>query len=149
MVNAFPSLVRQLGLDLANQNILKTSVTSAGIKIPLPIDSCLVSKKRADVVSQNCPDLNQVHQTGNTFIDFCCLLVLSRSLRHHADSYRVGKWGGGGGAGAKTPSVPLSFCKQLLPLPKPLLLSSRPHSSPRPPIKILVVDKTLLGRCLV
>ena len=76
MVNAFPSLVRQLGLDLANRNILWTSVTSAGIKTPLPIDSCcsisLVSKERADLVSQNCPDLNQVHQTGNTFIGFCC-----------------------------------------------------------------------------
>ena len=61
MVNAFPSSVYQLGLDLANQNILWTSVTSAGIKIPLPIDSCcsisLVGKKHADPVSQNCPDL--------------------------------------------------------------------------------------------
>ena len=61
MVNAFPSLVPQSGLDLANRNILWTSVTSAGIKIPLPIGLCcsisLVSKKRADLVSQNCPDL--------------------------------------------------------------------------------------------
>ena len=61
MVNPFPSSVHQLGLDLANQNILWTSVTSAGIKIPLRIDSCcsisLVSKKHADLVSQNCPDL--------------------------------------------------------------------------------------------
>ena len=63
MVNAFPSSVHQSGLDLANRNILWTSVTSAGIKIPLPIDSCcsisLVSKKHDDLklVSQNCPDL--------------------------------------------------------------------------------------------
>ena len=61
MVNAFPSSVHQSGLDLANRNILWRSVTSAGIKIPLPIDSCcsisLVSKKHADLVSQNCPDL--------------------------------------------------------------------------------------------
>ena len=59
MVNAFPSSVHQSGLDLANR--LCTSVTSAGIKIPLPIDSCcsisLVSKKHADLVSQNCPEL--------------------------------------------------------------------------------------------
>ena len=61
MVNALPSSVHQSGLDLANRNILWTPVTSAGIKIPLPIDSCrsisLVSKKHADLVSQNCPDL--------------------------------------------------------------------------------------------
>ena len=35
MVNAFPSSVHQSGLDLANRNILWTSVTSAGIKILL------------------------------------------------------------------------------------------------------------------
>ena len=61
MVNALPSSVHQSGLDLANQNILWTPVTSTGIKSPLPIDSCcsisLVSKKHADLVSQNCPDL--------------------------------------------------------------------------------------------
>ena len=61
MVNAFPSSVHQSGLDLANRNILWTAVTSAGIKIPLLIDSCcsisLVSKKHADLISQNCPDL--------------------------------------------------------------------------------------------
>ena len=61
MVNALPSSVQQSGLDLANQNILWTPVASAGIKIPLPIDSCcsisLVSKKHADLVSQNCLDL--------------------------------------------------------------------------------------------
>ena len=37
MVNAFPSSVHQTGLDLANRNILWSSITSAGI--PLPIDS--------------------------------------------------------------------------------------------------------------
>ena len=61
MVNAFPSSVYQSGLDLANRNILWTSVISAGVKIPLPINSCcsisLVSKEHADLVSQNCPDL--------------------------------------------------------------------------------------------
>ena len=65
MVNAFPSSVHQSGLDLANRNILWTSAASAGIKIPLPfpfpIDLCcsisLVSKKHADLVSQNCLDL--------------------------------------------------------------------------------------------
>ena len=60
-VNALPSSVQQSGLDLANQNILWTPVTSAGVKIPLPIDSCcsisLVSKKHVDLISQNCPDL--------------------------------------------------------------------------------------------
>ena len=125
MVNAFPSSVHQSGLDLANRNILWTSVTSAGIKIPLPIYSycsiSLVSKKHADLVSQNCPDLNWQHL--------------------YRYSYRVGKWGAGGGgrgaggAGAITRSVPLSFYKQLLPLPKPLLLLPPPEPSPRPPNK--------------
>ena len=59
MVNPLPSSINQSGLDLANRNILWASVTSAGI--PLPIDSCcsisLVSKKDADLVSQNCSDL--------------------------------------------------------------------------------------------
>ena len=61
IVNALPSSVRQSGLDLANRNILWTPVTYAGIKISLPINSCcsinLISKKPADLVSQNCPDL--------------------------------------------------------------------------------------------
>ena len=61
MVNALPSSVQQSGSDLANRNILLTPVTSTGIKISLPIDSCcsisLVSKKHVDLVSQNCPDL--------------------------------------------------------------------------------------------
>ena len=57
--------------------------------------------------------------------------------------------GGGGGAGAITRSVLLPFYKRLLPLPKPLLLLPPPDPSPRPPIKILIVDKTLLGRCFV
>ena len=34
-----------------------------------------------------------------------------------------------------TPSVPLSFYAQLLPLPKPLLLLPTPHPSPLPPNK--------------
>ena len=59
MVNAFPSSVHQSGLDLANRNILWTSVTFAGIKIPLPIDSCcsisLVSKKHADLLAKTAP----------------------------------------------------------------------------------------------
>ena len=39
------------------------------------------------------------------------------------------------GAGVMTPSVPLSFYAQLLPLPKPLLLLPAPHSLPPPPNK--------------
>ena len=39
------------------------------------------------------------------------------------------------GAGLMTPSVPLSFYAQLLPLSKPLLLLPTPHPSPLPPNK--------------
>ena len=133
MVNAFPSSVNQSGLDLANRNILWTSVTSTGIKIPLPIYSycsiSLISKKHADLVSQNCPDLNWQH--------LCRFLlpVLSRSFKLSALCRLLSCGNMGGGAGAITPSVPLSFYKQLLPLPKPLLLLPPPDPSPRPPNK--------------
>ena len=99
MVNAFPSSVHQSGLDLANRNILWTSLTSAGIKIPLPIYSyfsiSLVSKKHAGLVSQNCPDLNWQH------LYRFLLPVLSRSFRLSAwcTLLLCGKMGGGGGGG--------------------------------------------------
>ena len=154
MVNAFPSLVRQSGLDLPNRNILWTSVTSAGIKIPLPIDSCcsisLVSKKRADLVSQNCPDLKFTKLATPLSVSVARAESKPQASCRFLSCVKMGVGGGGGGAGAITPSVPLSFYKQLLPLPKPVLLLLPPHQSPRPPNKnFLVVDKTLLGRCFV
>ena len=100
MVNAFLSLVRQSGLDLANRNILWTSVTSAGIKIPLPIDSCcsfsLVSKKRADFVSQNCPDLKFTKLATPLSVS-----VASAESKPQASCrfLSYGKMGGGGGQG--------------------------------------------------
>ena len=49
-------------LDLANKNILWTPVTSAGVSLPLLLDSCcslsLVSKEHADLVLQKCPDMS-------------------------------------------------------------------------------------------
>ena len=61
MLNVLPSSVHQSGLGHANRNFLWTPVTSSGIKIHLPLDSCcsisLVSKTHADLVSQNCPNL--------------------------------------------------------------------------------------------
>ena len=141
MVNAFPSSVHQLGLDLANRNVLWTSVTSAGIKIPLPIDSCcsvsLVSKKHADLLSQNCPDLKFTKLATPLSVS-----VTSAESKLQAVGMKQIpiEWEHGGGAGAMTPSLPLSFYKQLLPLPKSLLLLPPSHPSPRPSNKILVVD---------
>ena len=47
--------------DLANRNILWTKVTSAGVSLPLPLDSCcsvsLVSQNHATLVSKYRPDL--------------------------------------------------------------------------------------------
>ena len=47
--------------DLANRNILWTKVTSAGVSLPLPLDSCcsvsLVSQNHATLVSKSRPDL--------------------------------------------------------------------------------------------
>ena len=48
-------------LNLANRHVLWAPVTSAGVKLPLPLDSCcslsLVSKTHAELVSQQCPNL--------------------------------------------------------------------------------------------
>ena len=47
--------------DLANRNILWTKITSAGVSLPIPLDSCcsvsLVSQNHADLVSRSRPDL--------------------------------------------------------------------------------------------
>ena len=132
MVNAFPSSVHQSGLDLANRNILWTSVKSIGIKIPLPIDSCcsisLVSKKHADLVSQNCPDLKIWYQTGNPL----SVSVASAESKFQAVGMMQIPIVWQNGAGGMTPSVPLSFYKQFLPLPKSRLLLPSPHPSPCP-----------------
>ena len=47
-------------LDLENRNILWCSVSSAGVALPLPLDTCcsvsLVSKQHADQILKSCPD---------------------------------------------------------------------------------------------
>ena len=124
MVNTFPSSVHQSGLDLANRNILWTSVTSAGIKISLPIDSCcsisLVSKKHADLVSQNCPDLKFTKLVTPLSVS----VVSAESKLQAVGMMQIPIVWENGGAGAMTPSVPLSH--------HPVL-----------PIKILVVETRL------
>ena len=93
------------------------SITSAGIKIPLPIDSCcsisLVSKKHADLVSQNCPDL----KFTNLATPLSVSVASAESKLQAVGMMQIPiMWeNGGGGSGAMTPSVPLSFYKQLLP----------------------------------
>ena len=132
MVNAFPSSVHQSGLDLANRNILWTSVTAIGIKIPLPIDSCcsisLVSKKHADLVSQNCLDLKFTKLATPLSVS-----VASAESKFQAVSMmQIPIVWENGGQGDDTICTPFLFYKQLLPLPKPLLLLPPPHPSPRP-----------------
>ena len=60
-ITAVPSHLEISDLDLANKNILWTRVTSAGIPLPLPIDSCcslsLVSKAHAEVIVKAHPTL--------------------------------------------------------------------------------------------
>ena len=127
------------------------SVTSAGIKIPLPIDSCcsisLVSKKHADLVSQNCPDLMFTKLATPLSVS-----VASAESKLQAVGMMqipiVWENGGGGGRsrGDNTICTPFflqttfAFTQASFTVPPPL---------PPPPIKILVVDKTLLGRCFV
>ena len=60
-ITAVPNHLEISDLDLANKNILWTCVTSAGIPLPHPIDSCcslsLVSKAHAEVIVQAHPTL--------------------------------------------------------------------------------------------
>ena len=60
-ITSIPNHVSIPALDLANKHILWTPITSAGVSLPLPIDSCcslsLVSKAHADVIAQKHPHL--------------------------------------------------------------------------------------------
>ena len=62
VVNALPSQPQISDLNLATKHILWAPVTSAGAKLPLPLDSCcslsLVSQIHAELVSQKCPHLS-------------------------------------------------------------------------------------------
>ena len=96
IVNVLPSSVHQPGLDLANRNILWTAVTSSGIKIPLPLGSwcsiSLVSKKHADLVSQNCPDLKFIKLARPLSVSVASAESQLQAVgMMHADSYHVGK----------------------------------------------------------
>ena len=58
-ITAVPSHLDISDLDLVNKNILWTRITSAGIPLPLPLDSCcslfLVSQAHADVICKTHP----------------------------------------------------------------------------------------------
>ena len=60
-ITALPSNSSVSDLDLANKIILWTKVTSAGVSLPLPLDSCcsvsLVSQKHAETVAKQHPHL--------------------------------------------------------------------------------------------
>ena len=60
-ITAIPNHLSIPALDLANKHILWTPSTSAGVSLPLPIDSCcslsLVSKPHADVIAFKHPHL--------------------------------------------------------------------------------------------
>ena len=60
-ITAIPSQLQVPALDLQNKHILWTPTTSAGVSMPLPIDSCcsisLVSQAHADFICQKCPNL--------------------------------------------------------------------------------------------
>ena len=58
-ITAVPSHLDISDLDLVNKNILWTRITSAGISLPLPLDSCcsvsLISQAHADVICKTHP----------------------------------------------------------------------------------------------
>ena len=62
VVNALPSQPQISDLNLATKHILWAPITSAGVKLPLPLDSCcslsLVSQIHAELVSQKYPHLS-------------------------------------------------------------------------------------------
>ena len=60
-ITSLPANLNVLGLDLAKTNILWTKITSGGVSLPLPLDSCcsvsLVSQKHAEKVAKSRPEL--------------------------------------------------------------------------------------------
>ncbi len=60
-ITSLPANLNVLGLDLAQKNILWTKITSAGVSLPLPLDSCcsvsLVTQKHAEKVAKSRPEL--------------------------------------------------------------------------------------------
>ena len=60
-ITSLPANLNILGLDLAKKNILWTKITSAGVSLPLPLDSCcsvsLVSQKHTEKVAKARPEL--------------------------------------------------------------------------------------------
>ena len=60
-ITAIPANLQLSGLGLAKKHILWAKVSSAGVSLPLPLDTCcsvsLVSKTHADVVAKHSPHL--------------------------------------------------------------------------------------------
>ena len=58
---AIPCHLSISDLDLVNKHILWAPITSAGVALPLPLDSCcslsLVSKAHAEIIAQKHPQL--------------------------------------------------------------------------------------------
>ena len=73
-ITAVPSNLQVSDLDLANKNILWTRVTSAGIPLPLPLDSCcslsLVSQAHAEVICKT----HHTMQFTKLYLPFCLFL---------------------------------------------------------------------------
>ena len=59
-ITSLPANLNVLGLDLAKKNILWTKITSAGVSLPLPLDSrcsvSLVSQKHVEKVAKSRPE---------------------------------------------------------------------------------------------
>ena len=60
-ITAIPNHLSISDLDLANKHVLWAPITSAGVALPLPLDSCcslsLVSKAHAETIAQKHPQL--------------------------------------------------------------------------------------------
>ena len=77
-------------LDLANHNILWFSVSSAGVALPLPLDTCcsvsLVSKKHADHILKNCPNLQFLRVEQPITVSVASTSASLKSCRSYASS---------------------------------------------------------------
>ena len=94
-ITAIPNHLLIPALDLANKHILWTPITSAGVSLPLPIDSCcslsLVSKAHADVIALKHPHLTFTKLPSSLPVAVANLFI-AQCYRSQAGSNNLGKW---------------------------------------------------------
>ena len=96
-ITAVPSYLEISDLDLANNNILWTRVTSAGIPLSLSLDSCcslsLVRQAHAEVISHTHPTMQFTKFNDHPSASFSGKSSCSASgYKYFASPHYLGKW---------------------------------------------------------